>query len=446
MGGYPRRVTKSKRNRRIYAMNKQIEEVLAQVKPKCETISETREGILIKPKAKLEPLEVLALHQKLTAIGAEYTIRSNMYSIRPDILNREAKETLADIALSDLISGPDPRMERNDIALAELLADIRENGIRQRLEVRPSPFVDGKYEIVDGHNRKRVTEIIGLGTAPCSIKHLKDQEAYETAFTVNHQRNNLNSIEQGRWFKIMMEKFPVSYPTQEVLAKHVGVHQTKVSRLIKAYESNLELHYAARHNGKLKPTRGEANGEAPVPLEPLKEYVTRQIRQAPVEFQPQLYKEAQEFLYTAEQVKARSDKLQVDKLIESVPEKYREELRGIAEEERLNGRDAVERVNSLVTVIKSPDVSKEKKDEALQASAQKRQKKEDQRKKALVNVLSAGYPESRRLLEIIVKHFGRHKPHEMSRLVFMLAEQAIKALPPEKIEEIVRNIKKKVLP
>jgi DNA-binding XRE family transcriptional regulator len=65
----------------------------------------------------------------------------------------------------------------------------------------------------------------------------------------------------------MMEKFPLSYPTQEELAKHVGVRQNTISERIKDYETSIGLekkieksknqHYRDRDNGKQTPTHEE---------------------------------------------------------------------------------------------------------------------------------------------------------------------------------------------
>jgi hypothetical protein len=143
-----------------------------------------------------------------------------------------------------------------------------------------------------------------------------DQEAYETAFTINNNRNNLNDHEQGRWFKIMLEKFPISYPTQEALAPHVGVSQQHISRLIASYEFRCSLNAksslkedanthgcngkdeSTREDPKAKPkpklTDANANSQKPKdesPPEPPEppyappERAVREIRAAPSEFQ-----------------------------------------------------------------------------------------------------------------------------------------------------------------
>ena len=48
---------------------------------------------------------------------------------------------------------------------------------------------------------------------------MTDLEALENAFKVNNNRNGFTVFEQGRWVKILMEKFPETYPNIRELAK-----------------------------------------------------------------------------------------------------------------------------------------------------------------------------------------------------------------------------------
>ena len=58
----------------------------------------------------------------------------------------------------------------------------------------------------------------------------------------------------------MMEKFPKSYPTQEALAKHVGIAQNTISQRIRDYEDTIRYgtaqkqHYPRGDNGLLEPS------------------------------------------------------------------------------------------------------------------------------------------------------------------------------------------------
>jgi len=105
----------------------------------------------------------------------------------------------------------------------------------------------------------------------------------------------------------------------------------------------------------------------------------------------------------------RAEELHLEKLITSVPEDFRVELRKVVDRDKKLGCNPIDSVSQLVSTINLPKVSAEKKMELLQEATAKKRKKEDARQKALVKVLSAGYPETERLLEIVVKRFGRQK-------------------------------------
>lgn len=448
-----------------------IDELVENVKGQCSKISRTKQGILLQPKPEVTGAKLLQLHQKLTEAGAEYSSTANTYHFPPIIIESKIPEKLEDIPLQDLIPGPNPRIKMEVLTLKELYEDIKENGLRQRLEVRPSKKVKGKYEIIDGNRRKKVLEMLGWGTAPCRIKDMTDQEAYEAAFSINYQRDELTSLEQGRWFKIMMETFPETYPTQEALAKRVGVNQSTVTRHIAYYEAETQAANIMPRGimEKTAPTREE---ESPVThttddttdvtsvteVTPaafhqtvVSERVSRIIRSAAPEFQDQLRTEALEKGYTVLMTKERAEELALEKenhvleeLIKKAPEEFHPYLRNIVREDRKLGRNPVESVKKIVSDLNIKNVDPKKVLAALQESAAKDYKKEKAKEKVLVKVLSEGYPETKRLLSIVVERFGRQKPDVTARLLFKLADQAVQSLSPEKLEEILTDIETQV--
>ena len=52
----------------------------------------------------------------------------------------------------------------------------------------------------------------------------------------------------GRWFKLLMEKYPDKYPTQEVLGERFGISQDLVSLLILHYQAIEQLKSAVPPN------------------------------------------------------------------------------------------------------------------------------------------------------------------------------------------------------
>jgi len=94
----------------------------------------------------------------------------------------------------------DPMNIRDDISVGEeFINDIRENGIRTPLTVRP---YDGNYGIVAGARRYIGALNAGLDTAPCVIKDLTDVEARAESMAENKHRKD---IPAARWNEVINE-------------------------------------------------------------------------------------------------------------------------------------------------------------------------------------------------------------------------------------------------
>ena len=134
-----------------------------------------------------------------------------------------------DISLNDLVLGPTPRLNVDDISIEPLFLDLKVNGQKERIIVTPSPKIEGKYEIIDGNRRKRAAEALGWPTLKAEIRDLTDQEAFEPAFIL-FNRKELSQFEMGRYFKKGMELYPETYPTQKAVAKRFGKSESSISR------------------------------------------------------------------------------------------------------------------------------------------------------------------------------------------------------------------------
>ncbi|MDR1754379.1 MAG: ParB N-terminal domain-containing protein [Eubacterium sp.] len=75
-------------------------------------------------------------------------------------------------------------------ALEELKSDIERLGMHEPVLVREKP--DGNYEIIAGHNRKLIAEMLGIGTLPCrkANKSVTDELADEIMVATNLNRKN----------------------------------------------------------------------------------------------------------------------------------------------------------------------------------------------------------------------------------------------------------------
>ena len=126
-----------------------------------------------------------------------------------------------------------PRRNFAPEQLDELAASIRERGLVQPLVVRPSASKDETFEIVAGERRWRAAQLASLHEVPVVVRALSDQEAVEIAIIENVQREDLNGIEEGEGYKLLMDGHGY---TQEDLAKVIGKsrsHLANTLRLLK---------------------------------------------------------------------------------------------------------------------------------------------------------------------------------------------------------------------
>lgn len=74
--------------------------------------------------------------------------------------------------------------------------DIKPNGIRSALWVRPHPSKPGKYELVAGLRRYKAAEIIELATVPVKVFQWDDNTAFEAAIAENANRRDFSALEE----------------------------------------------------------------------------------------------------------------------------------------------------------------------------------------------------------------------------------------------------------
>lgn len=95
---------------------------------------------------------------------------------------------------------PDNRPVRHYYDPEELhhwaLNDIKPNGIRSPLWVRPHPEKTGKYELVAGLRRLKAAGILQLETVPVKVFHWDDRTAFQAAISENANRRDFSALEE----------------------------------------------------------------------------------------------------------------------------------------------------------------------------------------------------------------------------------------------------------
>ncbi len=432
-----------------------IESLIEQLKPNCETISKNAVGLFIKPKKDLAPALLIAMGKKLEKLGATYSPTTNTFLLS-QIPKKEQRdpERLADLLLTDLVPGPNPRLNIDTVGLQELYADMLKNGQKQRLEVRPSPLFPGKYEIIDGNRRKRVAEILGWPIIKAVIRDMTDQEAYENAFIINNDRQELSAFEKGRWFKILMEKWPEEYPTQLSLAKRFGYHtHAPISSAINYYEEEQarldalkpkpKEEIKAAENATQKPINESA--EADQKTEQQKQTTAAQALEQPenVSRETITLNEPQPVTPTPSvqdsngvppvlptvapepEVHDETEKLPIPSpghanIIRNAPAKVKPLLRRAAA-----AGASVRQLEALKKRAQLPEFDMEKAVKNAQEKYKKEEKLEESKKRTVINSLKDVFPEQ--ILQDITEHFdrvhfGTMTPAKLASIAFQLAQ------------------------
>jgi ParB family chromosome partitioning protein len=143
-------------------------------------------------------------------------------------------ETIKEIELKDIHpSRLNPRLEVNLERLNELAESIKEVGLLEPIIVRP---VDEAYEVVVGERRYRASQQAGLKKVPAIIREYSDDEVVQLNLIENIHREDLSAVEKGKVCKYLLENCSEKYPSQNELAKKVGVSRDAISLWLRTIE------------------------------------------------------------------------------------------------------------------------------------------------------------------------------------------------------------------
>ena len=122
-----------------------------------------------------------------------------------------------------------PRKNFDEAALEELAESVRYYGVLQPVLVRALPD-NGEYELVAGERRLRAAKMAGLHTIPALIRKFTLEEMTEIALIENVQRENLNPVEEGHAYQLLMQKFGL---TQEQLSERIGRSRSHIANFLR---------------------------------------------------------------------------------------------------------------------------------------------------------------------------------------------------------------------
>ena len=124
-----------------------------------------------------------------------------------------------------------PRQVFSAESLESLAASIRELGVLQPLIVRPSPDVDGEFELIAGERRLRAASIAELDVVPVLVQDdVNDRLSLEQAVVENLHRVDLHPLEEAAAYQQLIDEFDL---THEQVATRVGKSRATVTNTLR---------------------------------------------------------------------------------------------------------------------------------------------------------------------------------------------------------------------
>lgn len=142
-----------------------------------------------------------------------------------EVRDEEKLSKIRDIPLSQIDDFPDhPFKVKDDEDMMQLIESIKERGIITPATVRLK--VDGRYELISGHRRKRACELAGFDTLRCEVVELTKDEATILMVESNYQRSQILPSEKAFAYKMRLDAMKRQGQRTDLTSRPVG---TKLS-------------------------------------------------------------------------------------------------------------------------------------------------------------------------------------------------------------------------
>jgi ParB-like chromosome segregation protein Spo0J len=118
--------------------------------------------------------------------------------------------TLQDIPVNLLVAHPENSNFMNAETLNKLRRHIERTGRYEPITVRPHPSEDGKFQVINGHNRLRVLRALNYQTAHCVVWDLDDDQTRLYLATLNRLSGNDVSERRAALLENLLVTFDVN--------------------------------------------------------------------------------------------------------------------------------------------------------------------------------------------------------------------------------------------
>ncbi|WP_455477822.1 ParB/RepB/Spo0J family partition protein [Bartonella sp. B10] len=175
------------------------------------------------------------LGRGLAALIGDINLNNNLVnSLNTDKLEKFSAVPLVSeklISINSILCNPhNPRRHFTDSELDNLAQSIRQHGVVQPVIVRPSRSHLNKFELIAGERRFRAAQRANLSQLPVIIRDVDDKTALELAIIENVQRADLNPIEEGLGYEILLNEHGY---TQADLAQVIGKSRSYVANTLR---------------------------------------------------------------------------------------------------------------------------------------------------------------------------------------------------------------------
>ena len=148
---------------------------------------------------------------------------------------RDCSQTTKDIHVDSLIPNPDNVNFMDEESIKILSSNISEAGFNTMITVVPSS--DGKFLIMDGHQRWRAAKAIGMTYIPAVIQtdvRWQDSDLFDLqSFRLNNIKGSSNQEQYIKFHERMLNKYGID-SVDQVLAITDKANAKKLAKMLKA--------------------------------------------------------------------------------------------------------------------------------------------------------------------------------------------------------------------
>jgi ParB family chromosome partitioning protein len=153
--------------------------------------------------------------------------------------NAVGKKEIQEVEISRIVPNTQqPRFNFDPEKLAELANSIKYHGIIQPLVVNKK---GEQFEIIAGERRYQASKIAGLTKVPVIVREAEEKEKLELAIVENVQRHDLNSLEEAKAYKKLIDDYQMS---QEEVADRMGKSRSAVANKVRLLGLPVEIQRA----------------------------------------------------------------------------------------------------------------------------------------------------------------------------------------------------------